>query len=364
MSTYRYLSSVRRICGQSNYAVQLADDVIPCLAKITTTYLEDNSMLMECFSSMKSLTFSDVTSVPIAKMSSELAMKAMKSHYSYLPLQRTILEYFTTLFLQPKAVEEAVFNTSILSHLMIKATHSDANIVEKILESLYHIAIATNRIKDHMKLEECVTKLEDLKRTFASEKAIVSLCDQVIRAINTPKVDLDSLNFDIGPKEEFLDTAQVWGERKAEVNTGYVISNKLKNFLIAGMEVKLHKSKKVVDTHLKVNRTLQKIQWTHGKGGAHQFMGTWRMKRIKTGIASKNLEHKRQGYKVRGAPLENRCFVIMGEDTTVSIECEMESMRNKWVKALEALKLHHANGKKMATDFVRDGVYQGFKGTV
>ncbi len=359
---YRFLSATRRICGQSDFGVRLADDVIPALVKITSDYLSDNAVLLECFSTMKSLTFSDITAVPIAKMSCVLAIKAMKAHYSYVPLQRICLEYFTSLFLQPKAVEEAVFSTKVLEDLSEKIRTADGIIVEKILEALYHVAIATNKVKDHMKGLEMVTKITEIKTKFASEETIVGLCNRVIRAINTAKVDLENLNFDIGPTETFIDTATVWNEKKKR-DKAFVMPAKLKNFLVAGMEVKLHKSKKVVDTHLKVNKTLKKIMWTNGKGGAHQFMGTWRVKRIKTGIVSKNLEHRRAGYKVK-SPLENRVFVIMGEDTTVSVEVQMESMRNKWVKALKALIQHHKQGKRMATDFVRDGAYKEFKTTI
>ncbi len=349
----RFLSAARRVCGQSNFAIKLADDVIPTMIKVTTHYLEESGSLIECFNAMKSLTFSDLTAVPISNMSSTLAIKAMKSHYGFHPLQRSVLDYLMALFLQPKAVEEAIFNTKILTELMTKLK-SENKTAEMVLETLYEIAISTNKVKDFMKAEEVIHKLNSWKEAHADQKELCAQCDRVITAINTPKMDYDDLNFEHEPHEEFKNVADIWGEkRKAGREKGFQISTKLKNFLIAGMEVKLHKKRKCVDTHLKVSRNLKKIMWTNGKGGNPNFMGVWRMRRVKPGVVSDNLKKKHKGYKIKGN-VENRVFVIFGEDGTVSIECQREEMRDKWIRALTDLKKHHKSHKKLATDYLRE----------
>uniref|UniRef100_A0A7S2TIS5 PH domain-containing protein n=2 Tax=Lotharella oceanica TaxID=641309 RepID=A0A7S2TIS5_9EUKA len=91
-------------------------------------------------------------------------------------------------------------------------------------------------------------------------------------------------------------------------------------------------------------------------------MGTWRMRRVKGGVKFSD-DWGKKAYKTK-VPMEDRCFVLIGEDAVLAFECPTEVTRNKWIKALEALKLHNKEHKKLATDWVNEGVYKGYTSRV
>mmetsp|Transcript_6079 Transcript_6079/g.12054 ORF Transcript_6079/g.12054 Transcript_6079/m.12054 type:complete len:1931 (+) Transcript_6079:131-5923(+) len=362
----KFLSSCLRICSYKSYALKLAGSVIPQIVKITAHYLDNDTMLLACFGAMGSLTFLPQTAKLISSKSCEMSMKAMKSHYNHTGLQRSVLEYLSGLFLQPKAAEVGILETKILADVVGKLKTSEDTLLDNTLTVLYHASTATNKVKDQMKAQSVIQDLKETKVRFSSIKHVVDQCDKIIEAILTPKVDVNDLQFD-SAEPAFIDSAFVWKEEKKKVEAGYTISMKLKNFLTAGMEIKWHAGGKkgVMDTHLHVSKNLKQIIWTKGLGGVGgkaKSMGTWRMRRVKSGVKFSD-DWGKKAYKTK-VPMEERCFVLMGEDAVLAFECPTEVTRNKWIKALEALKLHHKEHKKLATDWVNDGVYKGYTARV
>jgi len=357
----RFLSSAGRICATKNYALKLAGDVIPAIARITGNYLEEPAMCQACFAALGSLTFAPQTARLLASKGSDLAMKAMKAHIRHVGLQRGILEFLSSLFLQSKAAEVGILETRVLAEVVKKLKNVDSSLLDNVLTVIYHAATSTNKVKDRMKADNVIQELKDTKIKYEKNEPVVQYCDKIIEAILTRKVDVSELNFEQTKKTDFIDSSVVWKEEKKVVDKGYVISNKLKNFLIAGMEIKWHTKKHgPLDTHLHVSKNLKNIVWTKGLGGKAKSMGTWRMRRVKGGTKLSDGDFgKKGGYKTKH-PLEDRAFVVSGEDAILSFECPSEAMRNKWIKALEALKLHHKNARKLATDFVRDGFNNGY----
>ncbi|GAB5369131.1 hypothetical protein AAMO2058_001379200 [Amorphochlora amoebiformis] len=358
----RFLSATGRICAYKNSALLLAADVIPAIAKITANYLDDASMLLACFAALGSLTFTPQTALLLSQKSCTLSLKAMKSHFRHAGLKRGVLEFLSSLFLQPKAAEVGILETGILSAVVNKLKVVQDALLDNVLTTLYHAATSTNKVKDKMKSASVIQDLKDTKAKFNAQEHIQEQCDKIITAILTPKVELQDLNFTQANADDYIDTSTVWGERKVKQGSGYTISAKLKNFLIAGVELKWHSKKHgVLDTHLRTRKDLKKIVWTKDLGGKALSMGTWRIRSVKPGTSKSDefTKKSKKSFKVR-VPLENRAFVILGEDAAMALECPSEAMRNKWVKALEALKLHHKDQKKLATDFVIDGVYEGY----
>jgi len=362
----RFLSSSGRVCSTKNYGLKLAGDVIPAMARITGNYLDNASMCLASFAALGSLTFAPQTARLLASKGCELALKAMKSHPRSTGLQRGVLEFLASLFLQSKAAEVGIHETHVLKDVVKKLKLPENTLLDNVLTVLYHAATSTNKVKDRMKAQSVIQDLKETKLRNEENEPVIQFCDKIIEAILTPKVDPNDLNFEQSKRDDYLDASHVWKEKKMNTEKGYVISNKLKNFLIAGMEIKMHSKKHgIMDTYLHVSKNLKNIVWTKGIGGKAKSMGTWRMRRVKAGTKlSEDFKLKgKGGYKTK-IPLEERAFCICGEDITLSLECATESMRNRWIKALEALKLHHREHKKLATDFVRDGIYKGYQITV
>ena len=113
--------------------------------------------------------------------------------------------------------------------------------------------------------------------------------------------------------------------------------------------LKVHISKsKIDDAHVQVRKDLKRLLW--GKGSVKKSLGVWKMRRVKPGKSSPVLSGKKKGgYKTK-VPLGSRCFAVYSEDIILSIECQSESVRDKWVKALEALIKHNKSHHQYATE--------------
>mmetsp|Transcript_15031 Transcript_15031/g.36828 ORF Transcript_15031/g.36828 Transcript_15031/m.36828 type:complete len:223 (+) Transcript_15031:393-1061(+) len=209
-----------------------------------------------------------------------------------------------------------------------------------------------------MKAQNTISALNDCKLRWAKFPKVSRHCDLVVKAILTPKLDLSEVDkmLETEINVELISQARrIFGDTDGKANDEqYVLASKYRNFLFAGAVLKWHKSTSVVeDAHVQVSRDLKRLTWYNPqKRGVKQSVGVWKIRRVKNCNADSGFCKKRNaGFKTK-APLEHRALIIYSDDILLHIECPAESVRDRWIKTLQALVKHHKSSKTYATEIL------------
>mmetsp|Transcript_8412 Transcript_8412/g.12619 ORF Transcript_8412/g.12619 Transcript_8412/m.12619 type:complete len:1909 (+) Transcript_8412:75-5801(+) len=349
----KYMLASSRVCAIPQFADKVALWIIPRVIRATHDFVEDVPVLKDCMKCLVSLTQSSRTAFALSKKACAMAKMLIKTHHKDVPFLINVLKFLSSLFLQVRAAEEGIIQTLIMQTLQKRLARApDELVTHRVLDTLYNAAISTNTVKKFMKENNVITSLEDCKLRWQSYGGVVANCEKVKKAILTPKIDFGDIGKMLNrPDEALLSARERFGQ--GDEDEKYKLPTRYRNFLTSGEMVKMHHGglKKCENKHLQVKRDLKRLLWSDPQNPTvKKSMAVYRLRRVKAGLHTPTLSKmKKGGYKTKH-PFNLRCFSVHSEDIMLSFECSSESLRNKWVRALEALIKYNKSSHQFATE--------------